>query len=89
MELAAFAEAVRTYATLMGASATSWGRTTQHNKAVGGVMYSAHRFWMGTDLVYDEPKPLEERQTTAMRLGLKLIIENDHDHVQPADWVAG
>ncbi len=90
MTIAEFAEAVSRYGMLMGASVTSWGRTSKHNTEVGGVAYSAHRFWLGCDLVYDGPLlSMSERMETARRLGLRLIVEGDHDHLQPVDWLAG
>ena len=33
--------------------------------------------------------PQEFRIEVARRLGLKLVIEEDHDHLQPLDWQAG
>lgn len=30
-----------------------------------------------------------ERTEMARRLGLRLIVEHDHDHLQPLDWEAG
>ena len=87
MTVAEFAEAVSRYGMLMGASVTSWGRTLKHNTEVGGVTFSAHRFWLGCDLIYDGP--VLSKMETARRLGLKLIDEGDHDHLQPLDWVAG
>ena len=91
MTIAEFAESVARYGMLTGASVTSWGRTTEHNLNVGGVTYSSHRFWLGCDLVYDEPTLLSmtARMETARRLGLRVIIEGDHDHLQPLDWLAG
>lgn len=90
MTLGEFAEAVRAYALLTNASATSWGRTTQRNQAVGGVLYSAHRVWLACDLVYDEPVvPKDQRIIIADRLGLKVLDEGDHDHLQPKSWVPG
>lgn len=35
------------------------------------------------------PMPLAEREERARRLGLKLIDEGVHDHLQPLDWRAG
>lgn len=84
-----FAEAAKTYCILMDASTTSFGRTLTHNHDVGGVKYSAHRFWLAVDVVYDTPLPEAERVETAKRLNLKLIAEGDHDHLQPLDWMAG
>lgn len=84
-----FAEAAKTYCMLMDGSVTSFGRTVTHNHNVGGVKFSAHRFWLGLDVVYDIPLPEADRIETARRLGLKLIAEGDHDHLQPLDWQAG
>ena len=30
-----------------------------------------------------------EREQLAQRLGLKLVHEDDHDHLQPVDWLPG
>lgn len=84
-----FALASMVYCFLTGASETSGCRSTVHNEAVGGVKYSAHRFGLAKDVTYDAELPEPERRETAERLGLKLIIEGTHDHLQPADWRAG
>ena len=90
MTLHDFVDATYRYGALTGASVTSWGRTTTRNTAVGGVPFSAHRFWVGLDVVYDDSHPAEvARVEIARRLGLKLIPEGDHDHLQPLDWSAG
>lgn len=88
MTVGDFAEAVAMYCLLHGGSITSWGRSTKHNKDVGGVAGSSHRFWRGADVVYDTP-PVATRVEYASRLGLKLLPEGDHDHLQPLDWRAG
>lgn len=78
-----FAYALLAYCAATSASVTSWGRTTAHNAAVGGVADSAHRIWTGADVVYDAgmaPDPV--RDLLAARLGLMLVHEGDHDHVQ-------
>lgn len=89
MTFPAFCDAVRTYCTMTGASVTSWGRTPKHNQAVGGVAFSAHQVWLGLDVVYDAPVEEGVRKVWAGRLGLRLVIEGDHDHVQPSEWAAG
>ena len=88
MTVGEFAEAVSMYCVLHGGSITSWGRSTKHNTDVGGVPGSSHRFWRGADVVYDSP-PAATRAEYARRLGLKLLPEGDHDHLQPLDWSAG
>ena len=80
---------VLSYCTAMGASMTSGFRTLTHNKAVGGVAGSAHRFGLAADVVYDEPWPAATRVEMAKRLGLRCIVESDHDHLQPLTWTAG
>jgi len=87
--LTEFAWAAYVYCTLTGASETSGARTRARNDLVGGVPHSAHLVGLARDVVYDEPIALEERQAWAQRLGLRLVVELDHDHLQPLDWRAG
>jgi hypothetical protein len=84
-----FSDRARTYCAITGGSVTSWGRTTTHNAAVGGVPRSAHRFWLAVDVVYDAPVAELEAIEIARRLGLRVIREDDHDHVQPLEWPKG
>ncbi|MGH7730836.1 MAG: D-Ala-D-Ala carboxypeptidase family metallohydrolase [Candidatus Eiseniibacteriota bacterium] len=89
MTRAEFTEAVFTYCCLTGASATSAERSERHNAAMGGVEHSAHLVGLARDVVYADQPPLEYRRAWALRLGLLLIHEGDHDHLQPLDWRAG
>ena len=89
MTRAEFAEAAATFCVLTGGSVTSWTRTLRHNTAVGGVKHSAHLYGLAVDVVYDTPQALPLTMERARRLGLKLIREGDHDHVQPWNWSAG
>ena len=89
MTLAEFWNAAFTYSQLTGASQTSGLRSQKHNQSVGGVPFSAHRFGLAVDVVYDTPLPDAEREQLAKRLGLRIVIEGDHDHLQPSDWIAG
>ncbi|HEV8674025.1 MAG TPA: D-Ala-D-Ala carboxypeptidase family metallohydrolase [Methylomirabilota bacterium] len=86
MTAGAFARAVRAYCAAARASVTSWGRTPQHNAAVGGVAQSPHLVWMAVDVVYDQQEPVDFRQGLAHSLGLVVLREETHDHLQPADW---
>jgi len=81
-----FAEALYAFAARHGASQTSGLRSVAHNAAVGGVARSAHLFGLAADVVYDEHQALADVSDTARRLGLLLIREGDHDHLQPLDW---
>jgi len=89
MDPGAFARIVQVYCARTGASGTSWIRTEKHNKAEGGVAHSAHLVGLALDVTYDAPVPLAERIEWAARLGLRLITDDDHDHLQPLDWRAG
>lgn len=77
-----FANAALAYCAATGGSVTSWGRTAKRNAAVGGVANSAHLLWLAVDVVYDEPLDVAHRKSLATRLGLTLIDEGDHDHLQ-------
>jgi len=85
MTRAEFYDALFVYCSLMGASTTSSIRSEVHNKKVGGVLHSAHIFGLGADVVYDSPVA-DVAEARARRLGLKLIREGDHDHLQPLEW---
>lgn len=80
-----FAERVVAYCTATHSSVTSWGRTDRHNADVGGVSGSLHRAFLAVDVVYDRPLPLESRTRYASALGLDLVAEGDHDHLQAGE----
>ncbi len=86
MDASAFALAAQMYCLVTRASGKSSYRTAKHNETVGGVAHSAHLVGLALDVVYDKPLPLAERDEWASRLGLRLITEDDHDHLQPLDW---
>lgn len=91
MTLYEFQQSCIRYRSWSHGSVTSAGRTETRNAAVGGVRLSAHMFNLAEDVVYDDPAehPLAQRIEAAKRLGLRLIHEGDHDHLQPLDWPAG
>jgi hypothetical protein len=89
VDVAQFAVAVAGYATRFPCSATSWGRTPEHNARVGGVKHSAHLSWVGCDVIYPITPPVADAVAHARSLGLRLIREGDHDHLQPFDWPPG
>ncbi len=78
-----FAAALIAYCGATRASVTSWGRTPAHNKAVGGVPTSYHTAWLGADVIYDLALPAADRSSIARHLGLEVIHESDHDHIEP------
>jgi len=87
--LAEFCEKVHTYCSVMDASVTSWKRSMARNRQVDGVPHSAHVVGLAVDVVYDQAIPVPQRGEWARRLGLRLIAESDHDHLQPDEWQAG
>lgn len=84
-----FFDAVRSFCYATRSSVSSYGRTKTHNALVGGVKYSAHRVWLGADVLYDNGGPPDDAAEIAARLGLRIVREGDHDHLQPENWRAG
>lgn len=86
-----FALAVYRYCTRVRASVTSWYRTRQRNDspAVRGALRSRHLDGLGCDVVLDEPLThkiaTDARHKLASDLGINLIIEGDHDHLEAID----
>ncbi len=78
-----FASAIMAYCSATTGSITSWGRTRTRNTRVGGVDDSAHLLWVGADVVYDTPPLPPMRTAIAKRVGLFIVFEGDHDHLQP------
>lgn len=91
MTVGEFAQACYEYCLIYGASQTSGVRSKARNERVGGVAFSPHRFGRGLDVVYDDVNVMQDasRIEVAKRLGLKLVPEGDHDHLQPDSWPAG
>jgi len=68
---------------------TSGYRSAAGNQLVGGVKYSSHQFWLGRDVLLDPGEDKDMFLEAARRLGLKVLDEGDHLHVQPLTWSAG
>lgn len=88
MDVTEFADAVVRYCQRVRGSVTSWIRTPARNAMVGGVRRSAHLYALGADVVPEAPLSADERRRVGAALGLRVIVEGDHDHLQPADWPA-
>lgn len=86
MTIEQFAAALHALCHPYGGSITSWGRTNRHNRYVGGVEGSPHIWWLGADVVWDKLPALGELQVLARSLGLMIVREGSHDHVQPWGW---
>jgi hypothetical protein len=77
-----FEDKIRLLAVLFRFSVTSWLRSKQHNVSVGGVPDSRHLFGLAVDVVFDRPEDRADFGLMATGLGLQVIDEGDHVHVQ-------
>jgi len=63
-------------------SVTSWIRTPKRNKHVGGHPHSKHLLGLAVDIVPDDPDDKAIIMLTFRKLGLMVLDEGDHIHVQ-------
>jgi len=79
-----FALAIGFYCARFNGSVTSWLRTAARNNHNGGHPRSQHLRGTAADIVYDDGvfPPIDEASEFASGLGLKVVRESDHDHVQ-------
>lgn len=79
-----FHEALMAYCAWSRGSQTSGGRSPERNAQVGGDKNSSHLVWLAADVGYapNPTPPLAQAKRRATRLGLRLIREDDHDHLQ-------
>ena len=85
-----FNDLVIVFRSVFAGSITSAGRTIKHNQLVGGVEGSPHIFDLAVDITFDDPVRNNTdigQMAYAKKLGLLCIIESDHNHLQPLDWV--
>ena len=64
-------------------SVTSWLRSSERNKAVGGSRDSNHMTALAVDVVLDGGEDIISFKLTANKLGLKALDEGDHIHLDP------
>ena len=70
-------------------SVTSWGRSPAHNKTLPGEAEdSQHQEWTAADVVYhpDQAPDVGPLTAAARSVGLKVIREKDHDHLELVPW---
>jgi hypothetical protein len=63
-------------------SETSGFRTNTRNIAVGGALNSRHLVGLGRDIVPDDQSRTDEVCQAARKLGLWVLVEGDHIHLQ-------
>lgn len=86
MDVRDFAAGVVAYCLAFSGSVTSWCRSVERNREVGGVPRSAHLVGLAVDVVYDGASPGPEADHFLGAHGLKRLPEGDHDHIMPLDW---
>ena len=84
MTPAEFGSCLRAYCAWSRGSVTSWIRSPERNQKVGGHPDSSHLLGLAADVAYTpNPRPaLPTARKRAHRLGLRLVREGDHDHLQ-------
>lgn len=82
MDAIEFVKKILTIACLCNFSVTSWIRSYERNKKVGGSEYSLHLLGCAVDVVPDTDRDLENIKHYCDRLGLEYIEHKDHIHIQ-------
>jgi len=77
-----FEDKIRCLALLFDLSVTSWIRSRAHNSNLGGVSDSRHLLGLAVDIVLDDNRETADFRIHAVSLGLQVIHEPDHLHVQ-------
>lgn len=86
MTVVGFAVRVHGLAVVVPGSVTSWGRSKKRNPTVGGDAFSGHLFWLAVDFVPDDWKDEVRARVYCRLVGLVLVKEGDHWHIEPAAW---
>jgi hypothetical protein len=77
-----FADKVLALCLIFDCSETSGFRTEKRNELVGGAPNSRHLVGLGRDIVPDDPSRTDDVCQAARRLGLWVLVEGDHIHLQ-------
>jgi len=86
MTLSEFTTATVQYCGAMRCSVTSWWRTADRNREIGGKEGSLHLVGMAVDVVYDDGLPPHDKaKAMAAKLGLYPYRGPGyrHDHLRP------
>lgn len=81
-DLASFAYTLYALCKLHSGSVTSWIRSKEHNRKIGGDPRTFHLSGMAADVVLDSPSGNSSFIRDARLLGLQAIDEGDHIHVE-------
>ena len=77
-----FSDKVLALCLIFDCSETSGFRTEKRNELVGGAPNSRHKVGLGRDLVLDDLARTDEVVHAAEKLGLWVLVEGDHIHLQ-------
>jgi len=77
-----FEDKIRLLAVLFPLSVTSWLRSRKYNAQVGAVANSPHLLGLAVDIVLDNQNDRADFELMAKGIGLLVIHEGDHLHVQ-------
>ena len=77
-----FSDKVLALCLIYDCSETSGFRTDMRNLLVGGAPDSRHKEALAKDIVPDDQKRTHEIEHAARKLGLWVLVESDHIHVQ-------
>jgi len=81
-----FAVSLIAYAGWSRGSVTSWGRSPERNAlpSIRGHANSLHLSFLAADIGYhpNPTPPLSKARKRASQLGMRLLRESDHDHLQ-------
>ncbi len=77
-----FSDKVLALCLIYDCSETSVFRTDMRNTAVGGAPNSRHKEGLARDIVPDDLRQTDEVCQAARRLGLWVLVESDHIHLQ-------
>ena len=77
-----YTDCILCLATRYDFSVTSWGRTAKHNADVGGKPNTRHLLFLAVDIVLDDATEIGLLTADATRMGLTVVDEADHIHIQ-------
>ena len=82
-----FMDSARAYTAWARGSITSYVRSPERNAQVGGHKDSSHLIGLACDIGYspNPTPPLATAKRRARKLGLTLIRETSHEHLQAAE----
>ena len=73
-------------ADVVALSETSGLRSVKRNAAIGGMPLSAHLIGLAVDVILDEPARVSELTAFAAKMGLIVLDDGDHVHIEPKAW---